>query len=329
MAFGRSTRKRLWNPNGRVNLSGARRLRLEPMQRLREELECSAWRKEKRMTIYVGIGGWNFEAWRGSFYPKGLTQKRELAYAASKLSAIEINATYYGLQRPESFARWHDETPEDFMFALKGPRFATNRRDLSQAGPSIALFFESGVMRLKRKLGPINWQFMPTKRCDLDNFAAFLKLLPKKLDGMRIRHAVEVRHESFVCKEFVALCRDHQIAIVLAGDSAFPLIADVTSDFIYVRAMGTSKSQKLGYSRAEIGKWAARARAWSGAKAPADLEPLLPQTRAKNAKSRDVFLFVIAGAKAKNPAAAQAILAKTAAQNEGSPSLQTKSQPRH
>ena len=166
---------------------------------------------------------------------------------ASQLTAIEINGTYYGSQKPESFRKWHGETPRDFVFAVKGPRFATNRRVLAEAGESISRFFASGVTELKDKLGPVNWQFMATKKFDPADFEAFLKLLPKKVDGRAIRHAVEVRHDSFRDKAFVDLCRKHGVAIVFGADSEFPLIADVTVDFIYARIMGTEAKEKLGY----------------------------------------------------------------------------------
>jgi uncharacterized protein YecE (DUF72 family) len=256
--------------------------------------------------IRIGVGGWVFEEWRDNFYPKGLSQKRELEYASRRLTAIEVNGTYYGSQKPESFARWHDETPDDFIFTLKGPRFATNRRVLAEAGDSIGKFVESGITRLKAKLGPINWQFMATKKFDEKDFAAFLSLLPEKQDGVALRHAVEVRHPSFACADFVALCRAHNVAIITSGDSEFPMIADVTADFVYVRIMGTSEKEKLGYSKAAIAKWAGRAKEWSQGSAPKDL-PLVAKAAAK--KPRDVFLFVISGAKARNPAAAEALIA--------------------
>ena len=258
------------------------------------------------MGIHVGIGGWVFEGWRDNFYPKGLSQKRELEYASRKLTAIEVNGTYYGSQRPESFARWHEETPEDFIFTLKGPRFATNRRVLAEAGESIEKFVTGGITRLKKKLGPINWQFMATKKFDAKDFGAFLALLPEKQDGIALRHAVEVRHPSFACAEFVALCRTYGVAIILAGDSEFPMLADVTADFVYVRLMGSSEKEKLGYSKPAIEKWAARAKDWSKGGLPKDL-PLLAKPAAK--KPREVFLFVISGAKARNPHAAQALIA--------------------
>jgi len=256
--------------------------------------------------IHVGVGGWVYEPWRNNFYPKGLSQKKELEYASSKLTGIEVNGTYYGSQKPESFRKWHDETPKDFVFALKGPRFATNRRVLAEAGDSIERFFDSGVTELKDKLGPVNWQFMATKKFDPKDFEAFLKLLPKKVDGRAIRHAVEVRHDSFKDKGFIELCRKHDVGIVFAADSEFPLIADVTTDFIYARLMGTSAKEKLGYPSATLKTWAERARDWekgASPKASMLVAPAAPKTK------RDVFLFVISGAKERNPAAAQAIIA--------------------
>ena len=255
--------------------------------------------------IYVGVGGWVYEPWRNNFYPKGLSQKRELEYASSRLTAIEINGTYYGSQKPESFRKWHDETPKDFVFTLKGPRFATNRRVLADSGESIERFFASGVTELKDKLGPVNWQFMATKKFDPADFGAFLDLLPKKQDGIVLRHAVEVRHDSFACAEFVELCRRHGVGIVTAGDSEFPQIADVTADFVYLRIMGTADKEKTGYSKAAIAQWAARAKAWAEGGSPKDLKLV---AKAAPKKNRDVFLFVISGAKAKNPVAAQAII---------------------
>ena len=258
------------------------------------------------MSIYIGIGGWTYEPWRQTFYPKGLPQKRELEYASSHLTAIEINGTYYGSQKPESFRKWHDETPKGFVFAVKGPRFATNRRVLAESGGSIEKFFASGVTELKEKLGPVNWQFMATKKFDAEDFEAFLKLLPKKVDGLAIRHAVEVRHDSFKNKEFVALCRKHGVCIVFAADGEFPLIADVTADFIYARLMGTQAKEKLGYPSAILKTWAQRAKDWEKGASP-KASMLVAPAAAK--KQRDVFLFVISGAKEKNPAAAQAIIA--------------------
>jgi uncharacterized protein YecE (DUF72 family) len=259
-----------------------------------------------RAKIRIGVGGWTYEPWRGAFYPEGLAQKRELEYAGSKLTSIEINGTYYGSQKPESFAKWRDETPDDFVFSLKATRYATNRRVLAEAGPTIERFFKSGVTELKSKLGPINWQFATTKRFDPDDFAAFLALLPKSVDGLPIRHAVEVRNASFRTPEFVALARAHSVAVVISGDSEYPLIADVTAPFVYVRIMGTTESEPTGYSSSAVDLWAERAKTWAAGGSPADLETAAAPYPEKG--GREVFLYVISGAKERNPAAAMALI---------------------
>jgi len=256
--------------------------------------------------IRVGIGGWTFAPWRGNFYPEGLSQKRELEFASRNVTSIEINGTYYGSQSPESFAKWREETPDDFVFAVKGPRFATNRRALAEAGESIDRFFTSGVLELGDKLGPINWQFPAKKKYDPGDFAAFLKLLPGRIGDRVIRHAVEVRHESFANADFVKLARSFEVAIVTAGDSEFPQIADVTAPFVYVRIMGSNEKEKLGYSAKRLDDWAANARAWAEGSAPKELATLTPTP--KSANGRDVFLYVISGFKDKNPSAAMALI---------------------
>jgi uncharacterized protein YecE (DUF72 family) len=260
--------------------------------------------------IYVGIGGWTYEPWRGVFYPEGLAQKRELEYASRKLTSIEINGTYYGSQKPESFAKWHDETPEGFVFAVKGPRFATNKKVLAEAGSSIERFFASGVMNLKEKLGPINWQFMGTKKFDPADFGAFLALLPKSVEGRAVRHAVEVRHASFRNPEFIALARDHGVAVIIAGDSEYPQIADVTAPFVYVRIMGTSEDADAGYAPKALDQWVHRAQAWAEGGAPEDLNQVMPLAKGKS--GRDVYLYVISGFKERNPAAAMAMIERLA-----------------
>ena len=194
-------------------------------------------------SIRIGIGGWTFEPWRGVFYPEGLTQKRELEYASSKLSSIEINGTYYGAQKPESFRKWHDETPDNFVFSLKASRFCTNRRVLAEAGESVEKFVMSGLLELKDKLGPINWQFMGTKKFDPEDFGAFLALLPKSVEGRSLRHAVEVRHESFRDPVFYDLARKHGVAIILGADSDYPEIDEPTAPFAYARIMGTKEDE--------------------------------------------------------------------------------------
>ena len=255
--------------------------------------------------IYIGVGGWVFEEWRDNFYPKGLSQKRELEYASRHLTAIEINGTYYGSQKPESFAKWHDETPDGFVFAVKGPRFATNRRVLAESKESVERFFQSGVTRLKEKLGPINWQFMATKKFDPDDFSAFLGLLPKSVEGIAIRHAVEVRHDSFRSPDFVALAREHGVAIVTAGDSEYPQIADVTAPFAYIRIMGTTEGEPNGYADAVLDLWARRMRSWAAGTAPEGLATVAP---AAGTGGVEVFLYVISGHKERNPAAAMALI---------------------
>lgn len=256
--------------------------------------------------IRIGVGGWTYEPWRGTFYPEGLGQKRELEYASRKLTSIEINGTFYGSQKPETFAKWHDETPDGFVFALKGPRFATNRRTLAEAGSSIERFFSSGVTELKDKLGPINWQFAATKKFDAADFEAFLKLLPNRIDGRNLRHAVEVRHESFKTATFIALAKAYGVAIVTAADSEYPQIADVTAPFVYARIMGTVETEKVGYSSRQLDLWAERAGTWASGGVPKGLDTVT--TQSAGAGWRDVFLYVISGHKVLNPAAATAII---------------------
>jgi uncharacterized protein YecE (DUF72 family) len=263
--------------------------------------------------IRFGVGGWTYEPWRGSFYPPGLAQKRELEFASRKLTSIEINGTYYGSQKPASFAKWHDETPEDFIFSLKGPRFTTNRRSLAEAGSSIERFFASGVMALKAKLGPINWQFMPTKKFAPADFEAFFRLLPDRIDGQAIRHVVEVRHDSFKTPDFVALARQYHVGIVLAADSPHPLIADPTAPFVYARLMGTTEAEPAGYAPDALATWVTRARAFRAGEWPAEL-PTFGPPPVKQQK-RDVFLYVIGGFKARNPMAAMAMIERLSQRN--------------
>lgn len=256
--------------------------------------------------IRIGIGGWTYEPWRGPFYPAKHPQKRELEYASRQLTSIEVNGTYYGSQKPESFAKWYAETPDDFVFSLKAPRFSTNRRVLADAGETIGRFFESGVTELKHKLGPINWQFMPTKKFDAEDFEAFLKLLPKSVDGLKLHHAVEVRHDSFRVPEFTALARAHGVAIVMAGDSHYPQIADPTAPFVYARVMGTTEGEDRGYPDAALDLWAKRAAAWAAGETPDGLDYV--DRDAVERVKRDVYLYVISGHKVANPAAAMALI---------------------
>ncbi|MGH6870876.1 MAG: DUF72 domain-containing protein [Rhizomicrobium sp.] len=258
--------------------------------------------------IRVGIGGWTFEPWRGGvFYPKGHPKTRELEYASRAVTTIEINGTFYSTQKPASFRKWADETPEDFVFAVKAHRLATNRKVLAEAKPSIEHFLGSGLTELGPKLGPILWQFAHHKKFESQDFEAFLALLPGTLGGRKLRHAIEVRHDSFVVPEFVALARKYGAAIVYAHHEKYPAIADVTSDFVYARLQQTAPKVETGYGAPELGKWADAARAWSEGNVVKGL-PVIGKP-SKPAKT-DVFIYFIAGAKERNPAAAQALLRK-------------------
>jgi uncharacterized protein YecE (DUF72 family) len=256
--------------------------------------------------IRIGVGGWTYEPWRGSFYPDDLIQKRELEFASRKLTSIEINGTYYGSQKPETFAKWHDETPDDFVFSVKGPRFTTNRRVLAEAGASVERFFAGGVMQLRDKLGPVNWQFMATKKFDPADFEAFLKLLPKTHEGRALRHVVEVRHDSFRSADFVALVRDHGVAVVVAGDSEYPQIADLTAPFVYARLMGTREAETTGYSAEQIERWTSCARTWCAGGSPGGLQTA--GAHQADGAGRDVYLYIISGCKVRNPIAAMAMI---------------------
>ncbi len=263
---------------------------------------------ETRATIRVGVGGWTYEPWRGTFYPAGLAQRRELEYASRRLTSIEINGTYYGTQRAESFARWREETPEGFVFSLKGPRFTTNRRVLAEAGSSIERFLASGVMELKEKLGPINWQFLPTKRYDAADFEAFLKLLPSHVEGRSVRHVVEVRHDSFLVPDFIALLRAYGVAVAFADSDAYPAIPDITASFAYLRLQRSAREAETGYSREALDAWAGRARVFSDGGIPNDLESIGAPEQGDRPRPRDVFIYLINGFKPKAPAAAMALI---------------------
>jgi uncharacterized protein YecE (DUF72 family) len=256
--------------------------------------------------IRVGIGGWTYEPWRGTFYPAELAQKRELEYASRHLTSIEINGTYYGSQKPDTFARWRDETPDDFVFSVKAPRFAMNREVLAGAGSTVTRFFSGGIMELKDKLGPINWQFLPTKKFEPADFEAFLNLLPREAAGRVLRHVVEVRHKSFRSPDFIALVRKHGVAVSIAADSSYPQIADATAPFVYARIMGTQAAEESGYSDAALDLWAERAHAWARGAAPPGLDCVEPQQG--DGKPRDVYLYLISGHKVRNPAAAMSLI---------------------
>ena len=257
--------------------------------------------------IHIGVGGWTFEPWRGVFYPEGLRQKDELNYASRHLTTIEINGTYYSLQSRASWKKWADETPEGFVFTVKGSRFATNRRELAGAGPSLEKFFDQGLDELGEKLGPIFWQFANSKKFDADDFEAFLTLLPKTLGKLKLRHAVEVRHDSFCTPAFPALLRKHGVANVYARHATYPEIADLTADFVYARLQTGSDDIETAYSAAELDAWAERIRTWSKGGEPADLPKVDPSTHASG-NPRDVFAFIIHEGKVRAPAGAMALI---------------------
>src|SRR5215469_2983809 len=246
----------------------------------------------ERPQIRVGIGGWVFPPWRGVFYPPGLPQARELGYASSQLTTIEINGTFYGPQKPASFRRWHDETPENFVFSIKGPRFATHRPDLAAAGSTIERFFASGVLELRDKLGPILWQFPPNTPADEEAFTAFVELLPESIDGRAVRHAVEFRHPKIPIERAVDLLRLRRAALVV-GDSHVGF--ETTADFIYVHLRRCSIEEPTGYSSDALDAWARRLR-----------EHHSPE-------KLDCFVYFISGAKIRAPAAAQALLRRLTA----------------
>jgi uncharacterized protein YecE (DUF72 family) len=258
--------------------------------------------------VRVGIGGWTYEPWRSNFYPARLPHARELAHASRAVTAIEVNGTYYRLQSRDSFARWASETPDDFVFTIKASRFCTNRRVLAEAGESVGRFIDQGLAALGAKLGPILWQFMATKQFDRDDFAAFIALLPAKVEGIALRHALEVRHKSFATPEFVAMAREAGAAIVFADSAEYPAIADLTADFVYARLQEAQAEEATGYSPRALDRWAGIARQWAAGGRPDDLAYVAEP--AKGPSARDVFVFFINGAKERAPAGAQALIGR-------------------
>jgi uncharacterized protein YecE (DUF72 family) len=256
--------------------------------------------------IRVGIGGWTYEPWRGAFYPAGLKHADELTYASRHVTTLEINGTFYRTQSAESFRKWRDETPDSFVFSVKGHRAVVNRRILAEAGEPIEWFFRSGVLELGEKLGPVLWQFAPFKKFDAKDFGHFLALLPREAGGRPVRHVVEVRHESFLVPEFTALLREHNVAVVYADSDEYPSLADVTADFVYARLQRTEKEIDTGYAPPALDRWAVRARRWESGGIPEDLPRV--DDKAAPKRKRPVFVYMISGAKVRAPAAAMALI---------------------
>jgi len=261
----------------------------------------------KQGQIRVGVGGWTFEPWRGVFYPKGLSHAKELTYASQHLTSIEINGTFYRTQVPATFAKWRSETPEGFVFSVKGVRYAVNRRVLAEAGDAIKRFLDSGVTELGSRLGPILWQFAATKKFDEADFGKFLELLPAKLGSTPLRHVVEPRHASFCTPAFIALLRQFSIPAVYAEHATYPAIPDPVGDFVYARLQKGKDDIKTGYPPKALDQWAERAQAWAKGGTPEDLDPVEPAKKAK-AQPRDVFVYFIHEGKVRAPAAAMALI---------------------
>jgi len=287
-----------------------------------------------RSPIRIGLSGWTYRPWRGVFYPKGLAHRHELAFAAERFGAIEINGTFYGLQRPQSFARWREETPDDFVFAIKGSRFITHMLKLRRIETPLANFMASGLLALGPKLGPILWQFPPRMRFDPEAFDAFLSLLPhdtdqaaalarrhdERLDGRAclnsdvdqpVRHAVEIRHDSFRDPAFIALLRRHGVALVCADTVDWPLLMDVTADFVYCRLHGSQELYVSGYDPPELDRWASRVRAWASGEEPTDADRVCPPLPPRPG-GREVFVFFDNDAKVRAPADAAALIHRLA-----------------
>ncbi|HEX6377047.1 MAG TPA: DUF72 domain-containing protein [Allosphingosinicella sp.] len=255
--------------------------------------------------VRVGVGGWDYDPWRESFYPPGLARARQLEHMAGRLTAIEINATFYKLQTAATFERWAKAVPDGFRFAVKGSRFCSNRKVLGEAGEAVGRFCGQGLAALGDKLGPILWQFMATKKFEPEDFGAFLALLPRAVDGLPLRHVVEPRHDSFRDPAFVAMARAAGVAIAFADADDYPCIADLSGDIAYARLQRSRDGVATGYLPAELDRWAKTAKAWARGDSPPGFpyaaEPPPP-------RPRDTYVFFISGAKARNPAAAEALI---------------------
>jgi uncharacterized protein YecE (DUF72 family) len=259
----------------------------------------------KPSPIRVGIGGWNFAPWRSNFYPAGLVQRRELEFASRQLRAIEINGTFYGAQKPATYAKWAAETPEGFVFSLKAPRYITEGKQLANTARGVDGFVMGGLEAFGDRLGPVLWQLPPSRPFDADDLAAFLDHLPRELAGRPLRHVLEVRHRSFLDERYVALAREHRIPTVFTDSPQHPSLADFTGDFAYARLMRSESHIDTGYTAADLDAWASRARTWAHGGDPTEL-PHVAAPLAKQAP-RDVFVYFISSAKERNPAAAMAL----------------------
>lgn len=258
-------------------------------------------------TIRAGVGGWIYAPWRGVFYPEGLRQADELAYATSHLTSIEINATHYRLQSPKSFKKWADTAPDGFVYSVKGPRLVTQQKVLAETDKFIERFFASGLSELGDKLGPVLWQFAPFKAFDETDFAKFLEHLPKDLDGRKLNHVVEVRHASFQDPAFIRLLKDHGVAPVYVDSEDYPSIADLTGDVVYARLQRGDEAIETGYPPKDLDTWAARAKVWAEGGTPQDL-PVVDNGHIAEAKPRDVFVYFIHEGKLRAPAAAMSLI---------------------
>ncbi|WP_105374880.1 DUF72 domain-containing protein [Neorhizobium huautlense] len=279
--------------------------------------------------IRIGISGWTYKPWRGVFYPQGLPQKQELSYAAEHFRSIEINGTFYGLQRPSSFATWYDATPEDFVFAVKGSRYITHMRRLKDIETPLANFLASGVLRLGKKLGPILWQFPPRLKFDPDRFEAFFKLLPKDTDeasdlagrhdarlddrayvetdeSRPMRHAVEIRHDSFRSPDFIDLLRRYRIGLVVADTVDWPLLMDLTADFVYCRLHGSEQLYVSGYDDEALDRWAHLVAEWVKGRDPKEAQRVLPPSPSRT-HGRDVYVYFDNDVKVRAPRDAESL----------------------
>ncbi|MGV1013836.1 MAG: DUF72 domain-containing protein [Methyloceanibacter sp.] len=261
--------------------------------------------------IHVGVGGWLYAPWRGVFYPKGLKQADELAYAANQLTSIEINATHYRLQSPQSFRKWAGTVPDGFVFSVKGPRLVTNQKVLAETGDFVRRFIDSGLAELGDRLGPVLWQFPPFKKFDRDDFAKFLALLPQKLNEQKLNHVVEVRHASFHTPDFVTLLREHGVGAVYTDAETWPNIADITGEVVYARLQKGDDTLETAYPLSELDAWAARAKIWAQGSIPREL-PLVDAMHQAKPAPRNVFIYFIHEGKLRAPAAAMALIEQLA-----------------